>query len=198
MSERICSVSGCHRPLHAKGVCKQHRVHQRAGVPLAPIRPKGGGRSLAERFWEKVEKTEGCWLWMGARNSTGYGHIWMPELGTSIVAHRAVLHIVGREIPDGLQVDHLCRVRHCVNPEHLEPVTASENTRRIPYELRGGQQFQKAKTHCPQGHEYTPENTALVPNAYGVARRCRVCHRAASTRHEAAKRARQKAARVNT
>lgn len=81
-----------------------------------------------ERFWAKVNKTDSCWLWQAARNNTGYGVFWRDRrVG---VAHRYAYELVVGEIPEGLQLDHLCRVRHCVNPAHLEPVTNRENWRR--------------------------------------------------------------------
>lgn len=83
-----------------------------------------------ERFWCKVKKTSECWEWTGYKNSKGYG---MFRLGTEhkfkhCVSHRYSYELLASKIPKGLQLDHLCRVRHCVNPKHLEPVTARENT----------------------------------------------------------------------
>lgn len=93
------------------------------------------------RFEAKVEVTPTCWLWAGARTTGGYGLL--KVAGRPEYVHRlAYEHHVG-PVPAGLQLDHLCRVRHCVNPAHLEAVTGAENTRR-------GEPARR--THCPHGH----------------------------------------------
>ncbi|MCC5574563.1 HNH endonuclease [Microtetraspora sp. AC03309] len=107
----------------------------------------------------------GCWDWTGTIQSAGYG---MTTLhGRRMLSHRASLTIWAPGMSlDGLQVDHLCRNKTCVNPWHLEPVTQAENLRR-----QG-----EAVTHCPSGHEYTPENTYRSPKQPNC-RRCRTCAR---------------------
>jgi len=103
-----------------------------------------------------------CWIWTGRINVDGYG-----TLG-SRYAHRVVYEELVGEIPDGLHLDHLCRVRSCVRPLHLEPVTQRENTLR-------GQNFCAVKarqTHCIHGHEFTPANTYVRTNG---TRQCRTC-----------------------
>lgn len=119
---------------------------------------------VVARFWQKVVVVDsGCWEWQ-AYKVTGYGSFnygRRPKL-----AHRLAYEWLVGPIPAGLQIDHLCRNRACVNPHHLEPVTQRENTLRG---LRG-----RLITHCPQGHEYTPENTYRL---HGIHRRCRTCHR---------------------
>ena len=117
----------------------------------------------------------GCWMWTGARTQgkrrPSYGVVKLPTGRTG--AHRAVYAEVMGPIPKGLELDHLCRVPLCVNPAHLEPVTHRENI------LRGKTVPARnaAKTHCPQGHEYTPENTYVNPiEGY---RQCRTCIREA-------------------
>lgn len=130
-----------------------------------------------ERFWAKVQKTEGCWLWTAGTTSRkphlAYGTFWD---GTRlVVAHRwAYEHFVG-PIPEGLTIDHLCRTPRCVNPDHLEPVTMRENILRGT----GPSAKQAAMTHCKNGHPLTEDNIyRWGPNK----RRCRTCHRAASKR----------------
>ena len=106
--------------------------------------------SLDDRFWSKVDETEGgCWLWTAYINRNGYG---MFRLGRMQLAHRVAYEDAKGPIPEGLTIDHLCRVRACVNPDHLEAVTIGENIRR-------GINYDREKTHCPQGHSYDEENT---------------------------------------
>lgn len=120
--------------------------------------------SVEERFWQKVQKTETCWLWTGNRNHGGYGCLTIDY--RSVKAHRWAYQKLIGPIPLGLELDHLCRVRHCVNPSHLEPVTAQENSRRG---LVGA--WQLAKVACPQGHLYDEANTYM----YKGKRNCRAC-----------------------
>lgn len=89
---------------------------------------KGRPRSepLPERLFDKVDVTATCWLWTGSINNAGYGRISVNNRPK--YAHRVMYELVVGPIPDGLHLDHLCRVRHCVNPDHLEPVTNRENT----------------------------------------------------------------------
>lgn len=84
--------------------------------------------STADRFWAKVEKTDTCWLWTGALNSRGYGCFAVG--GVSQLAHRVSYQALNGAIPDGLTIDHLCCVKHCVRPSHLEAVTLRENCQR--------------------------------------------------------------------
>lgn len=126
------------------------------------------------RFLASIDEdpVSGCWLWTGSLNNRGYA----GGIAGYANAHRfAFEHYVG-PIPPGRQIDHLCRVRHCVNPEHLEPVSPSENTRRGLVPLIVGARMLE-KTHCPAGHPYAGEN--LVVNADGK-RRCRTCRREAA------------------
>lgn len=134
----------------------------RADQPRARFSPFRG-RSLQERFMEKVEHRNGHWLWIGALKSvTGYGAIQID--GKARQAHRVSYELFVGPIPEGLHIDHLCRVRRCVNPEHLEPVTCAENTHRSPVS-------NASKTHCPAGHPYTADNTRY----HGGRRACRAC-----------------------
>lgn len=144
-------------------------------------------RPAIDRFLEKVDQQDGpdgCWLWTAQLNHGGYG-CFTSESGKAVLAHRwAYEHYVG-PIPDGLQIDHLCRVRHCVRPEHMEAVTQTENVRRgVSGEVNGARQL--AKTHCPHGHPYSGEN--LYVNTKGQ-RVCRTCQRLSRQTHRAVKRA---------
>ncbi len=125
------------------------------------------------RFWEKAfpEPNSGCWLWVGGLNQKGYGKFFYNK--RPAMAHRASYEMHVGPIPDGLELDHLCRVRCCVNPDHLEPVSSSENTKRgLTPALSRDRQL--SKTHCPSGHPYSPENTYLRSNGD---RSCRTCER---------------------
>ncbi len=122
---------------------------------------------LSERFWPKVNKSEDCWLWTAAKTK-GYGVI---GVGKSLhYAHRIAYELLVGPIPEGMELDHLCRTPACVRPSHLEPVTHATNLRRG---------YWGAKTHCPQGHVYDEGNTKLSANGW---RLCRICQNAAMRR----------------
>jgi hypothetical protein len=131
---------------------------------------------LLDSFWRYVspEPNSGCWLWTGACCGHGYGRF-SPKKGRMHIAHRfSYTNYVG-PIPENLQIDHLCRVRSCVNPSHLEAVSARENTLRSA----GVTASNYRKTHCPKGHEYDFKNTYIT--AIG-GRRCRTCQRENASR----------------
>jgi hypothetical protein len=127
---------------------------------------RGRGRSLADYI-----DTDGpCWLWTGARNvQTGYGVIRVD--GKLKYAHRYVWESLVGPIPDGLHIDHLCINRPCVNPDHLEPVSVTENNRRQRYRA-GPPAENRKKTHCLRGHPFDEENTHRRTDG---GRRCRIC-----------------------
>lgn len=118
-----------------------------------------------DRFWAKVQKTETCWLWTGALRD-GYGRFALDGQVKWVQAHRYVLG----EVPNDLEVDHLCRVRACVRPNHLEIVTKKLNIQRIPSYVRPNAE----KTHCPYGHVYDQQNTRI---SRAGTRACRACDR---------------------
>jgi hypothetical protein len=122
--------------------------------------------SETQRFWAKVAKTEGCWLWLAGKSSAGYGNVKMD--GRWQGAHRVAYTLLRGPIPEGLQLDHLCRNRACVNPAHLDPCTAKENAMRSELTL---QSRNKRKTHCPKGHPYGGDNLVVVRGE----RYCREC-----------------------
>lgn len=113
----------------------------------------------------------GCWLWEGSENQKGYGQCQVN--GRLRRVHRYIYEEMRGPIPVGLESDHLCRVRCCCNPDHLEFVTHRVNV------LRGLSPgaLHAVKTHCPQGHPYTGRNLILAKRKNGrVARICRICH----------------------
>ncbi len=132
--------------------------------------------STADRFWSNVDRSgpNACWLWTGALNGSGYGRLSVGGRQGSVArAHRFAYELLIGPIPDDLDLDHLCRVRHCVNPSHLEPVTRRVNTLRSPIAITA---VRARQTHCRQGHEFTPENTYTPPSRPN-SRYCRECKR---------------------
>lgn len=139
--------------------------------------PDALGRFLAKA---EVDQETGCWLWNGYVAPSGYGQIRIAS--RLYLAHRASYMVFVGEIPEGLQVDHLCRVTRCMNPSHLEAVTPKENTRRSTAG-EATRRRHRAKTHCPQGHPYDSANTSITRSG---ARRCKACGRAYWRRKAAA------------
>lgn len=134
---------------------------------------------IAARFWAKVKLDGDCWAWQ-AGMVKGYGHFTQGGKPKMMLAHRWSYEAMVTEVPDGLELDHLCRNKACVNPDHLEPVTHAVNIERNPNAVnkRGAQ-----ITHCPQGHEYNEANTRW----YRGGRNCRPCGRLHTANHRARK-----------
>lgn len=125
-----------------------------------------------QRFWAKVHKGDVCWNWTGAIHH-GYGNFYVGggrANRTTTGAHRFAYELLVGPIPEGLDLDHLCRNRRCVNPDHLEPVTRGENV------LRGdGHTARRARRdRCKRGHLYTAESTHINPQGHRI---CKVCWR---------------------
>ena len=187
MAGQLCAC-GCDNPapLHRS---TDRRYGAVKGQPTRYIkghnRPFPAGNKLtyrpaAERFREKISVTDlfplapeygPCWEWTGCHNSQGYGMFWDGKRkGT---AHAFSYQLFKGPIPEGLEIDHLCRNRNCSQPKHLEAVSRSENNR------RGLLGVLRAQTHCKNGHLYDPANTRLDGRGHRV---CRACHRAQTDR----------------
>ena len=139
-------------------------------------------RAPEDRFNEKIDRVEsGCWLWMATKDRHGYGWFYFDK--KMIRAYRAAWMMFRGPIPDGLEIDHLCRVPSCVNPDHLEPVTHRENM------LRGDTFGARhlTKTHCPHGHPYDEQNTFRRKDQ-PWRRICRICMRDSQNRNRAKRR----------
>lgn len=163
-TQSICSIDGCVKPVSARGWCSMHwnrwRRHgttewTRASYPTP----------FEERFWAKVyfpPCEDDCWTWTGSLNR-GYGIFNSRQ--AHLLAHRVAYTLLIGPVPEGLELDHLCRNRACLNPAHLEPVTHQENMRRGLF---------GAATHCPQGHAYDEANTYVNPKTRDrICRRCK-------------------------
>lgn len=130
--------------------------------------------SILDRFWDSVNKSSDifghdgkylteCWIWIALKDEDGYGRFSIN--GKGVKPHRFSYELTYGTIKDNLQIDHLCRRRDCVRPEHLEQVTCLINVRR-------GTSYNRTKTHCPKGHEYTIENTIISKRNQ---RSCKIC-----------------------
>lgn len=129
-----------------------------------------------DRFWNKVDKTPGCWLWTG---SVAYGYGKFRD-GRTVLAHRWAYESIRGPIPTGLVLDHLCKVKHCVNPDHLEAVTHAVNVRRAATGGVGSRAPKSGRardaeghfTHCPNGHPMSGDNLYVRPNGARSCKRC--------------------------
>jgi hypothetical protein len=129
-----------------------------------------GDPRLPARFWSKVRETPGCWEWTGAKHPAGYGQLTVNKV--TVYVHRVAYEALVGPIPDGLYIDHLCRTRSCVRPNHLEAVKNGTNV------LRGFGRgaINARKTHCArEGHPLSGDNLYVTRSGR---RRCRTCIRA--------------------
>lgn len=156
-----CNQEDCSRPVRARGMCRMHylRWHRAGGIET-----DGRMRAVTDedRLRLYVDASGDCWYWTGKLDDRGYGIVTLPARRP--VAHRWIWELLVGPISADLELDHLCRVHHCVNPDHLEPVTHAENVRRG---LLG--QLRPRYRTCPKGHTYE-----LGKDAWPGCRECRL------------------------
>lgn len=121
---------------------------------------------LPDQFWDRVNKEESCWLWMG-KIDDGYGR-WHVA-GKYHLVHRLAFVVLKHKLGENTQVDHLCKVRNCLNPDHLEEVTPKENTRRGLTK-----RFNTDPDKCPYGHDYAKQIKGKAEGS--IYKVCNVCH----------------------
>lgn len=163
--QEFCPADDCDRPVRARGWCNTHYMRWlnhgdvAADTPVIDMKP---GTPLERLMRRVVVDGNGCWIYGGKLMNTGYGSIHVD--GVPTLTHRFSYEVHVGPIPDGLHIDHLCRVRACCNPEHLEPVTQAENNRRAARKL----------DHCKRGHAFDETNTYVSPDGM---RQCRTCRK---------------------
>lgn len=194
MAKGTCSVDGCGRPEKAVKLCSTHYARLklpgglRPEVPIGALPPPSGRvptpidvRVFRLLVWSDQRFRGTRCLEHPRPNPNGYGYIKVAP-GRNVIVHRWLYERWMGPVPEGLELDHLCRNKACANPAHLEAVTHAENVRRAPFAQR---------THCPQGHPYEGDNLYVRPSN-PHRRDCRECHRAFSRKY----RERQRAARA--
>jgi hypothetical protein len=184
-----CQAPDCDRPAEVRGACRPHasRLYRRGTLEPSPK------RTPMQRIRARIVERPGqsgppCWIYTG-RDVTSQGYCRVKVDGKRVMVHRWMWEQVYGPIAPGLEIDHLCRVPACCNPEHLEPVTPRENQRRSfsPWGINA------RKTHCKRGHEFTPENTYLVK---GTGRSCKECRRIRQATYQPQRSERQRARRA--
>lgn len=163
-STPTCKAPGCSRKADSNGECPTHYSRMKRHNSYDDPRP-----TLEERFWPKVDKTshpDGCWLWTGAKIKD-YGIIHVRGR-KNVRTHRVAYELLVGPVPDGLELDHLCRNPPCCNPAHLEAVSHKVNS------LRGESPWARnaRKTHCKRGHPFDEANTYVRTTGDRACRKC--------------------------
>lgn len=172
----LCSVEGCDRPSHTRGLCGMHAHRWQRHGTTGTTRP-----GITERFWAKVRLTPGCWFWVGAHHEDGYGQI--RYQGRNWTANRVAWLLAYGPPPDELMVLHHCDEPSCVRIDHLYLGTNADNMRD---RADRGRHASTLRTHCPQGHPYDEANTRI----YNGRRTCIICNRENVRRYRSRQRAR--------
>lgn len=126
-------------------------------------------------FWNRVHKGKKCWNWLGGKDTKGYGTFFFESENTYKrykKAHLISYILTKGPIPNGMLIDHLCKNKSCVNPDHLEAVTSRENSLRATNTIAS---INASKTHCPVGHPLDGDNLIISKNGHNGARRCKTC-----------------------
>lgn len=153
-----CSIHDCQNRDWARGYCHKHLARFYKYSDPNYTKP-----SFQGKFWSKVSRSGGCFEWTSSLTSDGYGKVW--DGSKTRLAHRVAYEFANGKIPNGLEIDHLCRNRRCVNPDHLEAVTAKINSQRSL--SVSGVNFRK--THCQKGHVFDQVNK----NGHKICTQCR-------------------------
>lgn len=167
----VCDRDGCAKQAKHRGFCRRHYIEDQyrdTPVPTDAV--------LAGRLFPKIAENSvtGCWEWSGAKQSrTSHGMFGYNALGRNVTryVHTWMWEFLVGPVPDGLVLDHLCRVTHCCNPAHLEPVPVGMNTLRGD----GPTAVNARKTHCKRGHALAGQNLIVRPGKSGPQRQCREC-----------------------
>lgn len=163
---QTCIADDCDELRVSDGLCSLHHSRHRAGIPLDKPKHVHRAEVRLQRLWRNMEVDgAGCWLYTGKLNAEGY---------CNNNRHRIVYELVNGPIPEGLELDHLCNVRHCCNPDHLEPVTQAVNAARA------------AERHevCPNGHVLAETGVYTGKEHGKPRRRCAACAREATRRYK--------------
>jgi hypothetical protein len=182
----ICGIGDCGKRAKRRGLCPKHWERQAAGKD--PAAPSWHDLTDEERFWPKVDKNGPiprerpdlgpCWVWIAGKTGSGYGAFGIGHTEIDL-AHRWCYRLLVGPIPDGLEIDHLCRNRACVRPDHLEPVPHRTNILRSPITPAT---INAGKAYCDHDHEFTPENTRIKKDG---TRECKECRREITRRYRA-------------